>query len=115
MRTGNVLVVEDTGIIRNTLRQRLEKEGYEVGAVGSVNQALRAIRKKMPDLIVLDLNLIDDEDPLSGLTDGFAVLQWLRLQYPDARPAVIIYTVARAAEVESRAKSMGAMMVIEKK
>ena len=115
MSKVKVLVVEDTDLIRNTLSLRLQKEGHEVDAVGSVNKALHAIRTKMPDLIVLDLHLVDHEDPLPGLTDGFAVVRMLRLNYPEANPGVIIYTVTRTADVQSQAQSMGVSTVIEKK
>lgn len=72
------------------LRSRLTADGYEVTGAGKVAEALHAMRTQMPDLVVLDLTLFDD-DP-TGLTDDFAVLSLLRLRYPEADTAVIIYS-----------------------
>ena len=114
MSAEHILVVEDTKLIRNVLRSRLEAEGYQVTPAGKISEALVAIRTKMPDLLILDLTL-DGEDPFSTLTDGFAFLTLLRRNYPKADVAVIIYSVNYSPEVESRAKSMGATAVIDKK
>ena len=114
MGSESILIVEDADLVRNTLRTRLEEEGFKVTAAGTVREALEAIRGWMPDLIILDLTVFDEEDPLSGICDGFVFLGLLRLNYPDANPAVIIYTVNNSPLVESRAKSMGAFAVIEK-
>ena len=39
----------------------------------------------------------------------------LRLNYPDAYPGVVIYTITRTADIQSRGKSMGATSVVERK
>ena len=114
MRTDHILVVEDTELIRVLLHSRLETEGYMVTGVSKISEALRAVRKAMPDLLVLDLTL-DGEDPFATLTDGFAFLSLLRRNHPDADVAVIIYSVNYSPAVEARAKSMGAFAVIDKK
>jgi CheY-like chemotaxis protein len=114
MSMGNILIVEDADLVREALRTRLEKEGYQLGTARTVNEALDALRTRMPDLIILDLTVIDEDDPLSGVSDGFVVMRFLRLNYPEANPGVIIYTVNNSPQVESRAKAMGAWGVIEK-
>jgi CheY-like chemotaxis protein len=114
MSTGNILIVEDTPLVRKALLERLQKEGHQVTSVGNVPQALQTIRSQMPDVIILDLTVFDDEAPLAGLSDGFAVLGLLRYNYPYANPSVIIYTADDSRTVEPRAKSMGAFAVINK-
>jgi CheY-like chemotaxis protein len=114
MSIGNILIVEDADLVRIALRQCLERAGYQVTTASSVQQTLQVIRTRMPDLIILDLMIFDEEDPLSGLADGFVVLHLLRLNYPEANPSVIIYTINNSPEIESRAKSMGVMAVVEK-
>lgn len=114
MSTAHILVVEDTELIRVLLHSRLEAEGYVVTALSKISEALQAVRTAMPDLLVLDLTL-DGDEPFACLTDGFAFLSLLRRNHPDADVAVIIYSVNYSPAVETRAKSMGAFAVIDKK
>lgn len=65
-----VLVVEDDVAIREALEFNLVREGYQVETVGDGVAALAAIRKNMPDLLVLDLMLPE--------MDGFDVTRTLR-------------------------------------
>ena len=112
MSNEHILIVEDTALVMVLLRSRLTADGYEVTGAGKVAEALHAMRTRMPDLVVLDLTLFDD-DP-TGLTDGFAVLSLLRLRYPEADTAVIIYSANTKPAVETRAKAMGVFAVIDK-
>ena len=114
MNTKNILVLEDAKLIRNLVQGRLETEGYSVASAGMVSEALHEIRAKMPDLIILDLGL-EDDDPFAALTDGFSFLGMLRRSYPGSDTSVIIYSVSYSPEIEARAKSMGVIEVIEKK
>lgn len=113
MNTEHILVVEDTNLVRILVRSRLEAAGYQVIGAGTVSEALQAIKTRMPDLLILDLSLAAAD--LAELTDGFAFLGLLRRNYPEANPAVIIYSVNHSPEVEARAKSMGAVAVMDKK
>ncbi len=65
-----VLVVEDDAAIQDALEYNLAREGYAVESVGDGVAALAAIRKKEPDLVVLDLMLPE--------MDGFDVTRTLR-------------------------------------
>ena len=114
MNTKNILVLEDATLVRNLLHGRLEAEGYDVTSASMVSEALQEIRGKMPDLIILDLGL-EDDDPFAALTDGFSFLGMLRRSYPGSDTSVIIYSVSYSPEIEARAKSMGVLDVIEKK
>jgi two-component system KDP operon response regulator KdpE len=114
MNTKNILVLEDATLVRNLVHGRLEAEGYNVTSASMVSEALHEIRAKMPDLIILDLGL-EDDNPFAALTDGFSFLGMLRRSYPGSDACVIIYSVSSSPEIEARAKSMGAFEVIEKK
>lgn len=114
MNTKSILVLEDATLVRHLLHGRLEAEGYNVASASMVSEALQEIRAKMPDLILLDLGL-EDDDPFAALTDGFAFLGMLRRSYPGSDTSVIIYSVSCSPEIEARAKSMGVLEVIEKK
>jgi len=52
-----VLIAEDDRRVRTLISWRLEAEGYRVEAVGDGTLALAAIERRLPDLLVLDLNL----------------------------------------------------------
>ena len=52
-----ILVVDDEDDLLELVRYNLTKEGYEVACVGSGEEALKAVRRVLPDLIVLDLML----------------------------------------------------------
>ena len=80
-----VLLVEDDRELRQTLRDALTVEGYEVMASGSVADASAVLRHNMTsdtpiDLLILDLGLPDG--------DGGDLLHTVRAQY--ALPALII-------------------------
>jgi DNA-binding response OmpR family regulator len=65
-----ILVVEDELALRETLVYNLEREGYQVDAVGDGHAAVDMTRSAKPDLIILDVML-------PGL-DGFDVTRILR-------------------------------------
>jgi two-component system alkaline phosphatase synthesis response regulator PhoP len=53
----HVLVVDDEEDLLELVRYNLTREGYRVTCVATGEDALRAVRKQPPDLIVLDLML----------------------------------------------------------
>jgi len=66
----SILVVEDEKSLQDTLVYNLEKQGYQVEAIGDGRLAVDCARSRPPDLIVLDIML-------PGL-DGFEVCKILR-------------------------------------
>jgi DNA-binding response OmpR family regulator len=66
----HILVVDDEPAIVTVIRERLEREGLDVRAVASGEEALAAIEARPADLVVLDIML-------PGI-DGFEVLRRLR-------------------------------------
>jgi DNA-binding response OmpR family regulator len=89
MEQAYLLVVEDDPDIREELAQALVGHGYEVTAVGSAAQAQAEATRRVPDLILLDLGLPDE--------DGVAVCRWLRALLSET---VIVVLTARTAEFE---------------
>jgi two-component system phosphate regulon response regulator PhoB len=57
MAKETILVVEDEEDIRELLKYNLEKEGYQVFGAATGEEGLRAVRDRLPDLILLDLML----------------------------------------------------------
>ena len=52
-----ILVVDDEEDLAELVRYNLTKDGYTVECVGSGEEALKAVRRDLPDLVVLDLML----------------------------------------------------------
>lgn len=70
MNKGRILVVEDDLDIANMLRIYFDSQGYEVHVAGRGGDALELCRKKLPQVIVLDIMLPD--------MDGYEVCKRLR-------------------------------------
>jgi DNA-binding response OmpR family regulator len=85
-----VLVVEDEQDIAGLIKHTLERSGdASVEIVGRGDEALRSIAGRLPDLVILDLNL-----PVVG---GDEVCRILR-QRPETRLLPIIMLTARTSE-----------------
>jgi DNA-binding response OmpR family regulator len=69
--TYTILVVDDELDLRSQLAEHLEEEGYRVLTASTGIDALRFIRTKQPDLVLLDVNM-------PGWLDGFRVLEAVR-------------------------------------
>lgn len=86
-----ILVVEDEGDIQELICYHLEKEGYATIKANSGTEALQAIEKHMPALVLLDLML-------PGLS-GIEVLKTIRYSWSMGELPVIIVS-ARTDEVD---------------
>jgi two-component system, NtrC family, response regulator AtoC len=67
MAEARILVVDDEYLIRWTLQQNLEKEGYEILLAETGEEALEKVKEGAPDLALLDIKL-------PGM-DGYEVLE----------------------------------------
>jgi len=99
-----VLVVDDEKHIRETLKDVLEDEGYEVLLADNGKSGLEILEGNMIDVVLLDLWL-----PEIG---GMEVLNRAREQYSDLQ--VIIISGHGTIETAVRATKMGAFDFIEK-
>ena len=71
-RLSHILVVEDDLSLAHLEANFLAAHGYAVEIVSSGEQAVSLLGQRIPDLVVLDLEL-------SGVLNGWQVLQTLRL------------------------------------
>lgn len=88
MGLQRILVVDDEAKIRNLVVQYLRAEGFEVAEAADGPEALRRVREKHPDLVVLDVRM-------PGM-DGFEVLRELRKQ----SEVYVVMLTARAEETD---------------
>jgi signal transduction histidine kinase/CheY-like chemotaxis protein len=96
-RAEKVLLADDNADMREYVA-RLLKEHYDVAAVSTGEDALKAALADPPDLILSDIMM-------PGL-DGFGLLSELRAR-PETRTVPVIFLSARAGE-ESRVEGLGA-------
>jgi len=81
LKTASILVVDDDQRLCDLLKRYLGREGFRVNSVLSAADMRRYIEQDMPDLILLDLMLPDD--------DGLSLARELRV-HPDL--GIIILT-----------------------
>lgn len=89
MSSERILLVDDEANIIQLSRLYLEREGFQVEAVGDGVSALQAVREKPPALIVLDLMLPQ--------MDGLEVCRRLRAEN---NPVPILMVTARDDDVD---------------
>ena len=70
-----VLVVEDHGLVREVISRRLVECGAAVTAAGGVAEALEALERERPDVVLSDIKMADE--------DGYALIRRLRALPPD--------------------------------
>jgi two-component system response regulator AtoC len=76
-----LLVIDDDESLRKSLRIVLQALGMKVETAEGSSAAFKAIAKEKPDLVLLDLNLLDE--------DGMAVLRELHAWEPEL-PVIMI-------------------------
>jgi DNA-binding response OmpR family regulator len=79
--TANILVIDDDPGVRESLKELLQVEGYQVETVSSGEEGLTAVRTGDYDLALVDIRL-------PGL-DGAVVMEEIRKQRPDTQVIII--------------------------
>ena len=102
--TRSVLVVDDEPEIRALLTELLKGEGFKVRVAKSGAEALEAIAKDVPDLVMMDVKLPDQ--------DGIGVLRQLKRAHPDLE--VIVMTAFTGSSTAIKAMEHGAYDYVTK-
>jgi len=112
MSAKKILVVDDNAVVVKAIQMQLIKAGFDVVVAMDGSEAISAVRKQKPDLIVLDISLPAD---VSGVAwDGFLIMQWLRrLEEAKATPIIII-TGEDPAKYRPQALKLGATAFFSK-
>jgi CheY-like chemotaxis protein len=110
-----ILIVDDNEVIVKTLALKLEAGGYRTISALDGSEALSAVRKETPDLILLDISFPPDVASGGGVPwDGFRMLEWFRrMEEAKSTPTVII-TGGEAAKYKDRALAAGAAAFFHK-
>jgi CheY-like chemotaxis protein len=103
---AHILYVDDNPTDRELYRAHLEHAGFSVNAVGNGQEALAAIFRRRPDLIILDYRLV-------GVT-GAELTRQLR-ENPAARDIpILVYTNFASDKLYVEADDSGANDLLEK-
>lgn len=97
---SKVLIVDDDKTTREGLAEFLQEAGYEAVAIGTFEEATRALRTAPPDLLIADVRL----GPFNGLQ--------LVISSPQPIPAIIITGFADPV-LEADARRRGADYVLK--
>lgn len=99
-----ILVVDDSGLARQMLRQILESGGYQVIEANNGNRALDSYRRDRPQLVLLDL-------VMAGMS-GFEVLQ--KMRELDRTAQIIVASADLQTLTNNLVKEAGAIGFIHK-
>ncbi len=106
-RHGRLLVVDDDPQVVDIVRQLLEGEPYEIEAAGDGQEALEAVARQRPDVILLDL--------LMPRMDGFTFMEHLRQDQEQRLIPVIVLTAKTLTTVEHAMLAEGVLKIIQKR
>lgn len=103
-----ILIIDDDIAVRTSLLLLLRQEGYEAGAAGNPAEAMDALRRHRPGLVLLDLNFS------LGTTgqEGMDLLQKIK-QFDNTIPVILI-TGWGSIELAVRGMKLGASDFITK-
>jgi two-component system, OmpR family, response regulator len=87
-----VAVVEDEAAIRDNYVAGLRRQGYRVSGYGSRPESLAAFTARLPDLVIIDINLGAEVE------GGFELCRELRARSPQLP---IIFLTARESELDA--------------
>ena len=95
-----IIVAEDDKFYANIYKLKLTKEGFDVDVVGDGAQAIDLIKKRTPDLLLLDL--------IMPVKDGFETLKEVRASNQFGKLKIIILSSLGQEEDAKKAKELGA-------
>ncbi len=95
-----ILIIEDSDSIRRMIEALVSARGYEVDAVSNGAKGLEIAFEKIPDVILLDLNL-------EGKFDGFEVCARVRESPLTRATPVIVISALTDEESKKNAQAAG--------
>jgi two-component system, cell cycle response regulator len=95
-----ILIIEDSDSIRRMIEALVSARGYEVDAVSNGAKGLEVAFEKIPDVILLDLNL-------GGTYDGFEVCARVRESPLTRSTPVIVISALTDEESKQNAQTAG--------
>ena len=107
-----ILIVDDNEVILKTVSLKLQGAGYKVVTALDGAEAVAAVRRDAPDLILLDISFPPDVGGVEW--DGFRIMAWLHRLEAVKKTPVIIITGGEDAKYKERAVAAGAVAYFHK-
>jgi len=99
-----ILVIDDEPVVLNSCRKVLEEGGFDVYLVPSADEALKAMKKEVSDLLLVDVKMPKH--------DGIYLMQKVKEKWPDV-PIIVMSGYPTPDTITDGAK-MGADAFIAK-
>jgi DNA-binding response OmpR family regulator len=103
---ARILVADDEPRIRLVLRAALESEGYEVLEAADGLEALDAVIRAAPDVLILDLAMPN--------LDGLRTVEKLQGVHGQLKPRIIVLTAWGSGPAMLKTIGLGASLFLEK-
>ena len=110
-RPAKILVVEDNNLVAKTICFKLRGPEYQLTTASDGAEAMAAVRKDRPDLILLDIMFPAD---IANRWDGFNILEWIHRMDESRKIPIIMITSSEDVKFEERAKAAGAVAFFRK-
>lgn len=94
-----ILLVEDNELNRDMLSRRLQRQGFEVRVAADGLQAVEAVRRWLPDLVLMDMSL--------PVLSGWDATRQLKSDAGTREIPVIALTAHAMSEDEGHARAAG--------
>ena len=107
-----ILVVDDNEIVLKTITLKLQGAGYKVMTAMNGTEAIAAVRRQIPDLILMDLFFPPDVDGVPW--DGFRVMDWFHRLDEVRRVPVIVITGSDEPGSKQQSTEKGAVAFFQK-
>jgi CheY-like chemotaxis protein len=105
-----ILVVDDNAVVIKTICLKLQGAGFRVVTAMDGTEAVAAVRKENPDLILLDLTF--PAEVIGVPWDGFRIMEWFgRLE---KRIPIVVITGNEDPKTRERATKAGAVAFFQK-
>jgi two-component system chemotaxis response regulator CheY len=102
---ARVLVVDDSKVVRQMIREELEKCGHIVaGEAGTGREAITLFRKEKPDLVTMDI-IMDDIDGIDAIRKILTI---------DKKAKIIVISALEQESIVDELKRLGVVDYISK-
>lgn len=91
---ANILVAEDDAVLRDVYVKKFSLAGFELRTAKNGQEAVEAIGKQAPDLLILDLNM--------PVLDGFGVLE----QFPKNQRGFPVIILSNFGDTKNKERGM---------
>ena len=99
---SHILVVDDSGFARRTLRQMLESDGHSCDEAQNGTEALERYASRRPDIVLLDMVMEE--------MNGLEVLANLRRVDPEAKVLVVSADIQTSTSQQAKAAGANGML-----